>query len=144
MTAKIISFDAKKKKEPVPPELSLLELYQDTMDEVLGQWQHAASIDQLNEYITSKIPAKFRNGEHDYVGNLNSLARIELLLDMNVVVYYPTCTKANLVGWLASFRIKNNIFASPPDMATEGYARAINIILYIVFKHHLKTLKRTI
>ncbi len=151
MTAKVYQFrsreDRKPKTKKQPPTVfakSNTDIYKDVMDDVLGEWQAAAGRDQLNEYIIKKIPAAARSiPGTEYVKNLNELSDVEQRLKMRVAVFYPGCTSTNKIGWLAAFHTDKDIFATPPDMASEGYARAICIVLFVEFNRHMKSLGRT-
>jgi|SRR5579859_30394 len=151
MTAKIFQFKSKEARKPQtkkqPPTVfkkTNSEIYGDVMEDVLGEWQAAAGRDQLNGYLTKKIPASARHGwpEPDFVSDLNLLSTIEKKLKMKVAIFYPGCTSTNKIGWLAAFHIDKEIFTTPPDMASEGYARAICVVLFLEFNRLMKTLGR--
>ena len=61
---------------------------------------------------------------------------------MKVAIFYPGCTLNNTYGWLVAFHRGKEIFSTPPDMATEAIARALNIVLYVSFIETLHTLGR--
>ena len=151
MTAKVYEFKSRESRKPQtkkqPPTVfakTNSDIYRDVMEDVLGEWQTAAGRDQLNEYIIKKIPASARAAtKTDYVVDLNALSFAEQKLKMKVAIFYPGCTPANKIGWLAAFHKDKETFTTPPDMASEGYARAICIILCVEFDKHMKTLGRT-
>jgi|SRR5271157_14967 len=150
MTAKVYQFRSKEDRKPKtkkqPPtvfEKSNMDIFRDVMDDVLGEWQAAAGRDQLNEYIIKKIPAVVRSSPRtDYVKDITELSCVEQRLQMKIAIFYPGCTTGNKIGWLAAFHINKEIFATPPDMASEGYARAICIVLFVEFSRHMKSLGR--
>jgi hypothetical protein len=103
----------------------------------------AAGRDQLNEFIGGKLPAKARlKNDAEYIKNLNALSMVEQNLDMKVAVFYPGCTSANPIGWMAAHHRGKEVFCCPPDMASEGHARSMNIVLSIAFSATLKSLGR--
>src|SRR5271167_4114998 len=127
MTAKVYQFKSRENKKPQtkkqPPTVFAKtnnDIYHDVMEDVLGEWQAAAGRDQLNEYLTKKIPASTRQGwpEPDFIADLNLLSGIEKKLKMKVAIFYPGCTATNKIGWLAAFHIDKDIFTTPPDMAS--------------------------
>ena len=68
--------------------------------------------------------------------DLNVLANIERMIGLNPVIFSPTCTDANMVGWIAGFHMANCVFSSP-ELKTEGLARAFNILLFLRMKKAL-------
>lgn len=71
------------------------------------------------------------------IEDLNVLASIERMVGLNPVIFSPTCTDANMVGWIAGFHMANCVFSSP-ELKTEGLARAFNILLFLRMKRALK------
>jgi hypothetical protein len=152
MTAKVIQFKSKEDRKPrtkkQPPDIFAKtdnDIYRDTLEDVLGEWQAAAARDQINEYIASKLPSSVKmKDDMDYINNLNALSMIEQKLKMRLGIFYPGCTTANKIGWIAAFHIGKVAYTTPPDMASEGYARAICIVLFVTFEKHMKSLGRKI
>lgn len=150
MSGKVIPFKKPAVKTSKKEKSSVLvnaktnfEIFQDTQEDVLGEWQHYAARNQLNDYIASKLPSMAKGPKgSNYVGDLNVLSNIEQKLDMKVAMFYPGASYSNTVGWLAAFHRGKEIFSTPPDMASEGYARAMNIVLHVTFEYHMKTLGR--
>ena len=62
--------------------------------------------------------------------DLNILSKIERMIGLNPVIFSPTCTDANMTGWIAGFNMADCMFSSP-EMNTEAKARAFNIILFL-------------
>jgi len=62
--------------------------------------------------------------------DLNVLSKIERMIGLNPVIFSPTCTDANMTGWIAGFNMADCMFSSP-EMNTEAKARAFNIILFL-------------
>lgn len=151
MTAQVISFKkaaAKRKKEEevvVSPtdKKSNHDLFRDVVDQVLGEWQAAAERNMLSDYIYSKLPYLARGPRNaDYVNDLNVISKIENKLGMTVAVFSPGATRNNAIGWVAAFHREQEILGCPPDMASESMARALNIVLFLVYGGLLKSLGR--
>ena len=64
------------------------------------------------------------------IEDLNILSKIERMIGLNAVIFSPTCTDANMTGWIAGFNMADCMFSSP-EMNTEAKARAFNIILFL-------------
>ena len=81
-------------------------------DEVINDfYRHGSSIDKA-------------------IVDLNILSKIERMIGLNPVIFSPTCTDANMTGWIAGFNMADCMFSSP-EMNTEAKARAFNIILFL-------------
>jgi hypothetical protein len=140
--AKIYKFEDKNGKKPHhrPQDEAKLkhsepstfgEIYHD----VVSAWIHHTSHDNINEYFHLKIPDECKlDKSANYCQDLNIISGIEKKLGMSVVSYYPKTTPENSHGWMAAFKHKRWVFSTPPDMTSEESARAINILLFIVFK----------
>lgn len=152
MTAKVYEFkkpDGGKphhRKTDVPDTVKSktnAEIFQDTQEDILGDWQRHAVKNQLREYFESKLPISVcQSPGADYINDLTVLASTEQRLEMKVVVFSPGATPNNLYGWLAAFHHNKEIFSTPPDMASEANARALNILLYLAFTRHMHSLGR--
>lgn len=153
MTAKIIQFKSSKKKksdDPKPEEkLTNFQIFVDVLEDVLLQWQSAATKNKLNEFIRLKLPPNLvgdlykENPYNDFINDLNIISTVEQKLGIRVAVFYPNCTVNNPYGWTATFRYSDTeIYSTPPDMVTEANARALNILLYLSFNVILKSLGR--
>jgi hypothetical protein len=141
--AKIIPFKAKKtrvKKKNLAPTTtskSNVEIFRDVLDDVLGKWQEKATKNELESYLASVIQSKKKiKSIHD----LNALSKIERDLEIKVAIFYPGCTSSTQLGWMAAFHVGKETYCTPSDMASESYARTINIILYVTFEKTLKTM----
>ena len=146
MTGKIIDFVQAKKnksepkaqvKSPPSPEDLFLDIYED----IIGEWQKKAISNSLNEFIHSRIPSYVKSDSANYVGDLNVLSTIEQKLKMIVSVFYPSVTPANPHGWLVGFHYDNRVYSAPSIMASELYARALNILLFVSFDAQMKKMK---
>jgi hypothetical protein len=150
VSGKVVPFRSKADRKPrtkkQPPDVfakSNMEIFKEVMDDVLGEWQFNAVKNGIDRYIERTIPRDARCVEGtDYVNDLNSLSSVELKLKMKVAVFYPGCTSNNQAGWIAAFHRDKDVFMTPPDMASEGYARAMNIVLFVAFEKTLKSLGR--
>lgn len=119
------------------------EIFQDVIEDVLGDWQRFAVKNRLNEFIAGKLPTHAKGRpDDDYCNDLNILSKVETKLGMKVAVFYPGCTHNNTYGWLVAFHRGNEIYTTPPDMASEANARALNVVLCLAFEHTMKTLGR--
>lgn len=124
--------------------LTTHDIFMDVTDEVVSEWQKAAVNNRLSEYIAKKIPAFARGPKSsDYVNDLNVIASVEQKLNMKLAVFFPGCTPNNKIGWLVAFHREKEIFSTPPDMASESMARALNVVLYVSFENVMKTLGRS-
>lgn len=83
--------------------------------------------------------SRFRSGGFDstVIEDLNILSQIERMLGLNSVVFSPTCTDANLTGWIAGFNMADCMFSSP-EMNTEAKARAFSILLFLRLRDVLR------
>jgi hypothetical protein len=154
MTGKVLEFKRKDGMKPhyrstdapntsIPVKLRTnIEIFQDVYEGVIADWQRFATMNKLNEYICGLIPSHVRGAFTDVLNDLNAISVIEQKLDMKVAVFYPGCTMNNPYGWLVAFHRGKEIYSTPPDMASEANARALNIILYLVFGSTMKTLGR--
>lgn len=143
MTAKLYTFKprTRTKKERVESvaQISNMSIFHDVQEDVLGEWQRAAVRDQLNEYISSKLPVKLRVQDYD---NLNALSEIEQKLGMKVASFYPGTTPSNPAGWMAAFHRGKEVFATP-QMISEIASRSMNIVLCVSFEKTLRSLGRS-
>ena len=71
------------------------------------------------------------------IEDLNILSQIERMIGLNSVVFSPTCTDANLTGWIAGFNMADCMFSSP-EMNTEAKARAFSILLFLKLRNILR------
>jgi len=130
-----------KKKPPVKSEKTLaLGTFSDCFDDVTSSWQKAVLHNNLNQYFLNSLPKqKIPDpiGTKDYVNDLNFLSALERHLGMTVVIFYPAASNNNPVGWIAGFQHTTQAF-STPEMASESYARAFNILLFLQFKEEIQ------
>jgi hypothetical protein len=119
------------------------EIFQDTVEDVMGDWQRAAIKNCLNEFIASKLPSHMRGATNaDYLNDLNVISVLEQKLGLQVAIFYPGCTTNNPYGWLAAFHRGPEIFSTPPDIVSEANARALNVLLNLNFEIVMKSLGR--
>lgn len=124
----IVDLQAYRQAKQKPAEVSTLTIFKDALYDVLYDWQTAVETDQLCKLMNSLLPRsvpKFR-----LVHNLNAIAKVEQALDMSVVIYYPTISDLNPTGWIAGFKHGGKLWYTP-EMATETYARLLNILLFL-------------
>lgn len=119
-----------------------IDIFHDVYEGVIADWQRHATANRLNEYICSLIPAYARGSYTDIANDLNAASMIEQKLEMKVAIFYPGCTINNPYGWLVAFHKGTEIFSTPPDMASEANARALNIVLFLIFGSTMKSLGR--
>jgi hypothetical protein len=106
------------------------KLYADAVDDVLCLWQSAISVDRLNELFLTEIKSKLKLNVENSIEDLNFLSSIEAQLGMKIVIFWPETTNSNRAGWIAGFEINEGAFATP-EFASENYARAFNILLFL-------------
>lgn len=145
MTAKVYKFKAvterKPPQTPVEESKTNAEIFEDVYSDVIDDWQSHAARNALNEFIRKKIPVYARGHDQvDFVGDLNVLAIAEAKLEMRVAMLNPEVN--GTTGWMVSFHLGKEMFAAPPNMASETYARALNILLFVELTSRLKKLKR--
>jgi hypothetical protein len=117
------------------------QIFKDVFEDVIEDWQRSASKNRLNEYIRGKLPPMVAAGTNaDYVNDLNMIATTEQKLNMMTSIFCPGCTANNPYGWMAAFHRRDEIFSTPADMVSEANARALNIVLFVLFSSHLKTI----
>jgi len=148
MTAKIYNFSNPRGRDAASVSQSAdvqsnEEIFMDTYNDVIYDWESHARRNRLNEFIHSRVSLDvYVDPSADLAGDLNALSDIEQRLHMITGVFSPNSTKNNPFGWLAAFYTDDDIFATPPDMASEATARAMNILLFISYERHLKSLGR--
>lgn len=149
MSGEIIPFPPPAKKPGKEQQKSLVrkksnfDIFADVTEEVLGEWQRYAVQDRLSEFVSLKLPAQLRGAiTRNFSGDLNVISELEQKLGMKVAVFYPGCNPSNIYGWQAMFHRDKEIFGTPPDMASEATARALNVTLYITFIETLHSLGR--
>lgn len=70
--------------------------------------------------------------------DLNILSKIETMIGLKTVIFSPTQTEVNPVGWLVAFNMVDCMFSSP-EMNTESKARAFSILLFLKLRDILRT-----
>ena len=129
--------------ETIAKDKTNAEIFQEVVEDILGDWQRHAIKNQLNEYVASKLPSHIRGPlGSDYVNDLNACAAVEQRIGMKISIFMPGCIPQNPIGWLVAFHRNNEIFSTPADMVSEANARALNILLYMNFEFHMKSLGR--
>lgn len=146
MTAQIYTFSKDKRKAGKSSTIVRVkteaEIFEDAFMMVVDDWHRAAVRNKLNAYIDNKIPSFLKcPAGTDYTSDLNALSVIERKLDLKIALFWPGCTTANPIGWIAGFHRGAKIYTTPADMVSEASARAINIVLYLTFEYHLKSLQ---
>jgi hypothetical protein len=128
---------------PISQPKTRQEIFQDTFEDVMGDWQRYAAKNKLNEYIISKLPSTVVGPEGtNYVNDLNAISQAEQNLRMMIAVFSPGTTFNNQYGWMAAFHRGKEIFSTPADMVSEALARSLNVVLYVAFSANLRTLGR--
>ena len=90
---------------------------------------------QLPEEILSDLRYR-QESIDDAIQDLNVLSKLERMVGINPIIFSPTCTDANMVGWISGFYMAECMFSSP-EMDTEAKARAFSIILFLRMKEVL-------
>ena len=140
MTAKILQFkDANgglphHRDHDLRLKVSDPQIFEDTQEEVLGQWRECALKNALDRYFHSALPANLRRRRYSpYLEDVTYLAWIERQLDMCVMTVSPGMTVNNRHGWVAAFKHDKYSF-NTPEMIGEGSARGLNILCYLAFR----------
>lgn len=80
----------------------------------------------------------FRSGfDSTSIEDLNFLSQVERMIGLNAVIFSPTCSDANMTGWIAVFNMADCTFSSP-EMNTEAKARAFSILLFLKLRDVLR------
>lgn len=113
-------------------KMKFVNVANEIIQEVIGQTDKSFT-NVLKKYLPKEITEDFirRNIPiESIVPDLNILSSIERMLGMNPVIFYPTCTDANMSGWISGFHVDGCMFSSP-EMETEAKARAFTILLFL-------------
>jgi hypothetical protein len=94
-------------------------------------------INMLKELVTNEITSII-NIDSKAIHDLNVLSAIERMVGLKPLVFGPTCTDANSLGWIAGFYVSKCMFSSP-EMHTEQMARLFNIILFLKLRNMLNS-----
>jgi hypothetical protein len=145
----VVQFE-RPKKTPMEQQQKLVEqksnedIYLDVVEDVIGEWQVAASKNRLNDYIKKQLP-DFALGKRNasYLNSLDDIAGVEEKLNLSIAIVSPG-VDPSISGWAASFYIGKQAFSIPGIMANECGARAFNVLVYIKFILTLKSLGRTL
>ena len=99
--------------------------FQETIDSIFLQWDVAASMGLLTQFLAPKLGV----GAGD-VYDLNVISKLERSLGMEVAIFYPRALPHNPNGFVAGFNHEKYAMATP-EMDSEVLARILNILLYI-------------
>lgn len=132
-----------KKRAPVKRIVTNQQVFQETWEDVLHDWQIHATKNHLSEFIKAKLPYFAQGPDNaDYLNDLNVVVFAEQKLGMKVTMCYPGVTPSNPDTWIVGFYHRNEVFTSSPEMMSEANARALNILLFLSFSYRMKKLKR--
>lgn len=100
------------------------------IDEVMINWEKFARNNSLNDFFISSTPS-WSMESFNYLSDLTTLASLEQHIPLDPQVAGPSFSGS--IGWTASFKL-NDIIVTTPPMPSEGYARCLNVLLYLKIK----------
>jgi hypothetical protein len=115
-----------------PKKPTIEELAVKSTELILADWERFAKINRLNDYFKNSLSSIAK--DESYLTDLNALAVMELKMGIWPVVYFPNTTNPRQHGWVVTFEL-GKVKISTPEMATETYARAFAILLFLKVKH---------
>ena len=120
-----------------------IQIFSDCFTDVTGVWQQHIQANTLNRYFLDALKSVIGLDRplSATISDLNLLATIETKLKMASVVFAPGASTTNPVGWLAGFQLGKHAFSSP-EMASEAYARAFSILLFLHLTEVMKSIKQ--
>lgn len=134
--ADVINLSDHRKEPSKKPTVD--ELIEFCAGEISTNWERFARNNKLNDYFIESVP--WATSGLDYLTDLNALSRLEHKINLPLEVSSPGMTSEDQLGWLASFKIFDiqdgnqptyNILVTTPFMASEAYARAYLILLFL-------------
>lgn len=135
--ADVIDFsDWRRKKQEEQAEKLSSELVTHCVAEISDAWERSARNNKLNDFFISSVPTWTRS-ELNYVNDLNALSSIESKIHLDVIVAAPATLDPEALGWAAGFTFMGDV-VSTPEMVSEAYARAFNILLFLKLQRELK------
>lgn len=129
--ANIIHFQPKAKVSKTVQDVSAAAL-----EQIMPQWEQFARGNRLNEYFRQCTPA-WSQIDADYIDDVSALAVIEQKIGLEPQVCAPGFGGPDQLGWIACFRL-NGYVVCTTFMPTEGYARAMNILMFLKVKRDLQ------
>lgn len=135
----VISIQEYKKKlqKTVLSHDDKLKIYADVADELIVSWDYFARKKALNELIINEFGLE---AKQDYVNDLINLAELERKVGLATAVFAPYTLNKMQGGYVAGFTLDEDSFATP-EMTSESYARAFNLLLYSYLSKALKQIK---
>lgn len=123
----VVDLASRRAKKPTWEELSVKAI-----DLILTDWERFAKINRLNDFFKSTLSSVAK--DESYLTDLNALAVLELKMGVWPMVFFPNTLSPKQHGWVVSFEL-GGFKVSTPEMATETYARAFAILLFLKLKH---------
>lgn len=115
-----------------------LKVYASVADELIVSWDYFARKKALNDLMIDEFNITEKK---DYVNDLNNLAELERIVGLVTAVFSPYTLSKIQSGYVAGFTLDEESFATP-EMTSESYARAFNLLLFSYLKKALEQIKR--
>lgn len=118
-------------------KLSVSDIVINVTNDIENAWGKFAINNKLNEYIITCLPS-WCSTTVNYLEDLNAISKVEQKINLEPSVSAPGFGGDQQLGWISAFRIEGKVISSP-FMATEQYARAFAILLFLKVKRELVT-----
>jgi hypothetical protein len=128
----------KKKLKQNKSTLDIKSIFINVADELIVTWEYFAKRKAINELLIDELKL---DEKKDYLNDLNNIADLEKKIGIVYVCFSPRSLHKDQTGYVAGFSIDDESFAGP-EMISESYARAFNILLFSYFMKVLKDIKK--
>lgn len=119
---------------PIPKKaLELSEIIEQAADQLLEDWERMVRVGRINEYIKSALPLS-TDDDTFILNDLNALARIEMNLNIQPMIFFPGTAYPEQFGWIVQTKLGDQ-HTRTPELANEASARAFGIMLHLKAKH---------
>lgn len=116
----------------------LSKVYISIIDELVVSWDYFSRKKALNELIIDEFKIKEKK---DYINDLNNLAELERTVGLVTSVFSPCALNKMQNGYVSGFTLNDESFVTP-EMTSESFARAFNLLLFSYLKKALEQIKR--
>lgn len=130
----VIDIQEYKKKLQNKSSPDLKSIFIGVADELIVTWEYFAKKKAINDLLIDEFKL---DEKKDYLNDLNSLAELEKKIGLVHACFAPYSLHKAQTGYVAGFNLGEESFAGP-EMMSESYARAFNILLFSYFKKALK------
>ena len=124
---KVIDLEQYRQQQAAKTEVSVADLVQEHIDLLNMEWHAYRSSNRLNAWISLRV---FGDIVEDNYFDLNVISKIEIDLQMAVVLFYPRTFNPDDDMYRAGFHYGEMSIAGPP-WDNEIDARLYNIALYL-------------